>query len=175
MSRIVPDVFALIFGVALGALFAVPVLAADSAKLTPRPAETAVVPSWTVVQPSTPTVRPLPKVVGLPAPRRLAPPMSPPLAGMSEGGGGVVMVPPVVARQPEASAVETVIRYAATEINLRTRPDGSAPRIDVIDEGTRLEVIGPVVNNEWVKVSRRGRVLGYVAVGFLLPRPPKPR
>jgi len=269
---------------------------AEPAKLTPQPAHTPLLPTWTALPPGTPSEKPVPKLVP-PPPPRLAPPASPPLTGTPQtrdGGAapvaatvpstapppraepapppapaGVVAVaagpaaapagdptrrvattevnvrihpdadsrrvyvidegmvvevigpvtagkwvkvarhgrtlgfasteflkplgpsggaPPAPAAEPpkaEPPRTETpkaepapagapVIRYAATEINVRPRPDQDARRIDVIDEGTRLEVIGPLIHNEWVKVARHGRVLGYVSSEFLLSHPPKP-
>ena len=77
------------------------------------------------------------------------------------------------AKTPPKKA-ERVIRYASTEINVRPRPSHSARRIDVIDEGTALEVVGPLIDDKWVKVARHGEILGYVVADYLLPHPPKP-
>jgi len=69
---------------------------------------------------------------------------------------------------------ERVVRYASTEINVRPRPSHNARRSDVIDEGTALEVIGPLIDGKWVKVARHGEVLGYVVADYLLTHPPAP-
>ncbi len=77
-------------------------------------------------------------------------------------------------KPPVAAPAERIVRYAGTEINVRPRPEQEARRIDILDEGTAVELVGPVIKGKWVKVSRHGEVLGYVSVEFLLPHPPKP-
>ena len=185
---------------ALAFAFLVPLLttaavaaSADSGRpLVPPPAPTAVLQTWTAVSSGPATNKPPPKPVRFSVPK-LPSPLSPPVAAAPQSGkaapASVTLSSPPAATPPlkpndnppvgdhrnfAASTDEPVIRYAATEINVRPRPDPDARRIDVIDEGTRLEVFGPLIHNTWVKVARHGRPLGYVSAEYLLPRPPKP-
>ena len=75
---------------------------------------------------------------------------------------------------PPSSKTERVVRYASTEVNVRPRPSQNARRIDILDEGMAVEVIGPLIDDKWAKVSRHGEVLGYVAAEFLRKTPPPP-
>ncbi len=184
----------------LAALLA-PAHAAEPEKLTPQPPPTPALQNWSVAAPRSDDDKPPPAPVPLPAPPpRPAVPMSPPSQKAGLGGDaapattvaapGTATVTPVETAQPAptpaaklapdtkpkptAKKPERVIRYAATEINVRPRPSSSARRSDVIDEGTALEVIGPLIDDKWVKVARHGEILGYVVADYLLPHPPKP-
>ncbi len=155
-------------------------LAAGGDGLTP------VVPSLNASARPEPGAKPPPKLVRV-APPRAVPPMSPPLEGTSlvrdEASGAPIAVP--AAKVPDAPTVsgtdasaaasgQRLVRYTATEVNIRPKPEQDARRIDILDEGTAVEVVGPVTNGQWVKVARHGRVLGYVSAEFLLTRPPPP-
>lgn len=171
--------------VALGLLAAAgPGRAEDTGKLTPPPALTPLVPTWTAMPPGTPSEKPLPKVIPGP-PLRPAPPASPPLTGTPQVRDGGATAPAAMAvtipsprSEPaptpakpatEAPPDERGLRVATTEINVRLRPDAESRRVDVIDEGKTVEVIGPVIAGKWVRIARHGRALGYVSTEFLKP------
>ncbi|MEI7608514.1 MAG: SH3 domain-containing protein, partial [Rhodospirillaceae bacterium] len=184
----------------LAALLA-PADAAEPERLTPQPPPTPALQSWAAAAPRSGEDKPPPALVPLPAsPPRPAVPMSPPSQKAGQGGDaapiaaaaapGTATTAPVETAlpgqppaakpapdtkpKPTAKKPERVIRYAATEINVRPRPSSGARRSDVIDEGTALEVIGPLIDDKWVKVARHGEILGYVVADYLLPHPPKP-
>lgn len=105
-------------------------------------------------------------------------------AGRAEAAAKPAAEPPRGAPEAKPAATTTaktapkkperVVRYASTEINVRPRPSSSARRIDVIDEGTAVEMVGPLIDGKWVKVARHGEVLGYVVADYLLTHPPTP-
>ena len=163
-----------------------------NAPLTPPPALTPMQRPLTAI--GTPADgKPLPTVIPAPLPQP-PPPMSPPGLAAPVSDATPAVAPPVaVAPRPAAEAKpaaepkpvarttttatrkpERAVRYAATEINVRPRPSNSARRIDIIDEGTALEVIGPLIDGKWVKVARHGEILGYVVAEYLLTHPPAP-
>ena len=156
-----------------------------NAPLTPMPAPTPIQRPLTAIGTAA-DGKPLPTVVPAPLPQP-PPPMSPPgiTAAVGDTPPPAVIARPTVEAKPAATAEpkptarttrkpDRAIRYAATEINVRPRPSNSARRLDIIDEGTALEVIGPLIDGKWVKVARHGEVLGYVVAEYLLTHPPAP-
>ena len=67
---------------------------------------------------------------------------------------------------------ETVIGYiTADKVNFRTGPSTSKPRIEYLNTGDQVEVIGE--KGDWLKCKALGRV-GYVKAGFVSTEPLPP-
>ena len=145
----------------------------------PRPAPPLSPPSQAVSQ--TPEAA-APQVIAAPAPAPTPTavakaPAAPPPASKTEAAPPkptAEQKPAAKAPPPPSSKTERVVRYASTEVNVRPRPSQNARRIDILDEGMAVEVIGPLIDDKWAKVSRHGEVLGYVAAEFLRRTPPPP-
>lgn len=80
-------------------------------------------------------------------------------------------------RAAEATAAETAGRtvYARTALYVRARPSAESRIVDGLLPGDALRRIGGETDEGWVRVSRDGEVLGWVAARFLTARPPPRR
>ncbi|MEI6558873.1 MAG: SH3 domain-containing protein [Rhodospirillaceae bacterium] len=143
--------------------------------LPPRPAPPLSPPAQKATEGAAPAAAPLSVTLRPDKAETPPPPAAKPAADSARAAAPEAKpAPPPAKSAATARKPERVVRYASTEINVRPRPNRNARRIDVIDEGAAVEVIGPVIDGKWVKVARRGEVLGYVVADYLLTHPPAP-
>jgi hypothetical protein len=83
---------------------------------------------------------------------------------------------PVVARTPPPPPPPSSDhrRWTITEVNIRSAPARNAPRLDLLDGGTQVDIVG-APENGWVRIARNGRVLGFILTEFLVNHPPRSR
>ena len=165
-----------------------PVFEPDAAKPKAKPPAAAApfLPAPVVAAPMSPVrvpgARP-PAFAAAPAPALAPGPVPPPAAAPESVAPppprkpaevAAAPQPPVAAAPRKAGAGARTV-WAKDDVYVRAGPGRDARILTALEPGEAVELVPGGNGGEWKQVARGGKVLGWVAAGFLVDRPPSAR